>query len=79
MASPTALAVPTADDLLTTSEAAAYLRISPSTLERYRLTGTPAIPFIKFGGKRGRVLYRRSVLDALLAQSVRLSTSDDDR
>lgn len=63
------------DVLLTTAEAAAFLKIGKSTLERYRLTGTPAIPYVKIGGKRGPVLYRLGDLRAFIAASLRTSTS----
>ncbi len=66
----------TIDPLFTTRDAAAYLGISASTLERYRLTGRPAIPHIKYPGLRGPVRYRKSALDAFLTQSVRLTTSE---
>jgi len=68
---------PTPDDhLLTTIEAAAYLRLAPKTLERLRVTaGGP--PFLKVGpGKRARVLYRQSDLDAWLAKFSYASTSE---
>ena len=35
-------------NLLTTNEAAKYVRLSPRTLERYRVTGEGA-PFLKIG------------------------------
>ena len=64
------------DPLLTTSEAAAYLRLAPKTLERFRIdAGGP--PYLKAGpGKRAKVLYRRSDLDAWLAQFTYGSTSE---
>ena len=64
------------DHLLTTTEAAAYLRLAPKTLERLRVTaGGP--PFLKAGpGKRARVLYRQSDLDAWLAKFSYASTSE---
>lgn len=67
------------DHLLTTTEAAAYLRLAPKTLERFRITaGGP--PFLKAGpGKRARVLYRRSDLDAWLAKFSYGSTSEYPR
>lgn len=64
------------DPLFTTLGAAAYLGIAASTLERYRLTGRPVIPFIKYPGLRGPVRYRKSVLDRFLNESMRTSTSD---
>ena len=65
----------TVDRLLTTADAAQYLSLSVSTLERYRITGTPQIPYVKIGGKRGRVLYRLKDLIAFVERSVRTSTS----
>jgi len=35
--------------LLTTEEAAAYLNIKPSTLEKWRYTKAVQIPFVKIG------------------------------
>lgn len=66
-------------DLLTTSEAARFLRLSAPTMERLRVTGDgPA--FIKLGPGRGaRVVYRRSDLDAWLDAQQRNSTSDRAR
>lgn len=64
------------EELLTTDEAARFLKLSRSTLERYRVSGWPEIPFIKIGGKRGRVLYRLSDLLAFIEASQRTSTSD---
>ncbi len=60
------------DALYTTTEAGTYLRVSPRTLEALRVKG---------GGPRytkplGRVLYRKSDLDAYLAGGLRTSTSD---
>lgn len=46
-----------ATTLLTTIEAAAFLRLSPRTLERFRVQGTGP-KYMKAGpGKRARVLY----------------------
>ena len=47
-------------DLLTTTEAAAYVGLSPRTLERYRVIGDGP-PYLRVGR---RVLYRRADLDA---------------
>jgi len=66
------------DDLLTTFEAAQFLRLSVPTLERMRLAGNGPI-FIKLGpGKRARVVYRRADLDAWLLAQRRGSTSQRD-
>ena len=64
------------DTLLTTDEAARFLRLSRPTLERYRLLGTPHLPFVKIGGKRGPVLYRMSDLMAFVERCRRNSTSE---
>ena len=70
-----AVRAPTRDGprvLLTTHEAAAYLRLSPRTLERYRVTGEgPA--YVKLGR---RVFYERKALDDWLELRRRRSTSD---
>ena len=60
------------DELLTTKEAARYLRVSPRTLERYRVTGQGP-RYLKIGRL---VFYRKSDLDAWLAERERRSTSD---
>lgn len=62
--------------LLTTVEAAAYLRLSPRTLERFRVEGTGP-KFLKAGGgKRARVLYDPVELRAWLARYAYGSTSE---
>jgi len=66
--------VPSALDtsFLTQCEAAALLRLSERTLERYRLTGTgPA--FVKIGR---RVVYRAADLNAFAEAHTYLSTSE---
>ena len=62
----------TAHELLTTEEAAEHLRLSPRTLETYRVTGEGP-RFCKLGK---RVFYRRTTLDAWLNERERRSTSD---
>ena len=53
-------------DLLTTVQAARLLRLSVPTLERMRSLGTGPT-FIKLGtGKRARVVYRRTDIEAWL-------------
>ena len=62
--------------LLTTVEAAAYLRLSPRTLERFRVEGTGP-KFLKAGaGKRARVLYEPAELKAWLERFAFKSTSE---
>lgn len=46
-------------ELLTRSEAAAYLRLSPGTLANWMSTQRQRIPCVKLGGK---VFYRRADL-----------------
>ena len=65
--------------LLTSVEAAEQLRISRRTLERYRVTGTGP-RYLKVGpGKRARVLYRATDVDAWLAGYSFGSTSEYQR
>lgn len=59
-------------DILTTAEAAKYVRLSQPTLERFRLTGAGA-EYLKLGGA---VRYRRCDLDAWLETRRVRSTSD---
>ena len=58
--------------LMTTEEAALYVRLSPRTLERYRVTGEGP-RFLKLGRL---VFNRRSDVDEWLENTVRRSTSD---
>ena len=51
-------------DLLTTAEAAAYLRVHPETVRQWARTG--AIPAVKFGN-RGGFRFARADLDRFLA------------
>jgi predicted DNA-binding transcriptional regulator AlpA len=56
-----------------TPQAADYLGLSPSTLEKFRLTGNGP-PYLKAGPKI--VVYRQEDLDAWLEANRRRSTSD---
>jgi excisionase family DNA binding protein len=58
---------------LSVEEAAAYTGLAASTLNKYRVAGKPAIPFIKVGR---RVTYDSADLDAFLAAHKRHSTSE---
>lgn len=63
-------------NLLTTAEAADVLRLSPRTLERFRVEGIGP-PYVKLGpGKRARVAYRKTDLEAWVTSSVCASTSE---
>jgi len=59
---------------LNTPQAARYLGLAPSTLEKDRVTGLLGIPHFKLGW---RVVYDIEDLDAWLARRRRLHTSDD--
>ena len=59
-------------DRLTTKEVARYLRLSPRTLERYRVAGGGP-KFLKLGRL---VFYEKRALDEWLASRRRRSTSD---
>lgn len=63
------------DTFLTQEEAAELLRISPRTLERYRVAGSGP-RFVKAGR---RVLYRRGDLEAWTEANTFASTSEADR
>jgi excisionase family DNA binding protein len=56
-----------------TPEAAVYLGLSVSTLEKDRLSGLMKIPFLKLGKT---VLYDSAALDAYMACRQRFSTSE---
>ncbi len=61
------------DPLFSTAQASQYVGMARQTLARLRVEGSgPA--YFKLGSK---VAYRRSTLDAWLAERVRRSTSDD--
>ena len=59
-------------DILTTPEAAQYVRLGKPTLERFRLTGDGP-QYCKLGGA---VRYRRADLDEWLASRIVRSTSE---
>lgn len=59
-------------DIMTTAEAAEYVRLSQPTLERFRLTGEGS-EFLKLGGA---VRYRKADLDTWLESRCVRSTSD---
>ena len=59
--------------LLTTKQAAAYLGVSPSFLEKDRWRGA-RIPFVRISSRA--IKYRREDLDAYIEGQVSLSTSE---
>jgi predicted DNA-binding transcriptional regulator AlpA len=63
---------PLQEELLTSDESAHVLRLSPSTMEAWRLRGKGP-KFLKLGR---RVLYKRSSLEEFMAERERASTSD---
>lgn len=58
-------------DNLNSIEAAQYLRISKSSLDKSRVYGNFAIPYTKIGR---RVVYRRADLDAYMDKNSRTNT-----
>ncbi len=62
-------------NILTTQEAARYVRLSKPTLERFRISGDGP-RFAKLGGA---VRYRRDDLDAWLASRLIQSTSQNSK
>ncbi len=69
-------ALRSASGLLTTVEAAEYLRLSPRTLEDMRVTGNGP-RYYKLGpGKRSKVVYRREDLETWLRRFGYASTSE---
>jgi excisionase family DNA binding protein len=60
--------------MLTTHEAASYLRLSPRTLERLRVSGTGP-KFVRLGHS---IRYRQQDLDAHVAARVVASTSEKE-
>jgi hypothetical protein len=65
--------------LLTTVEAAEYLRLSPRTLEDMRVTGNGPRYFKLGPGRRSKVVYRREDLEGWLVQFNFSSTSQYPR
>lgn len=61
--------------LLTAQEVAEILRVSPKSLERWRITGGGP-PYVKTPGLRGAVRYDPDALSRWLALRERCSTSD---
>lgn len=53
----------------TAKEAAHYLRVADSTLANWRYLGTGP-SFVRLGGGRGKIIYRREDLDTFLASNL---------
>ena len=62
--------------LLTTVEAAEYLRLSPRTLEDMRVTGNGPRYFKLGPGKRSKVVYKREDLEMWVVGFAYKSTSE---
>jgi excisionase family DNA binding protein len=62
--------------LLTPKETAARLRVSESTLAKWRMTASRALPYVKIGAK---VAYDEREVEKWLASQARKSTSDNGR
>lgn len=61
--------------LLTEDEAAAYLKVSPRTLQAWRQQGDSGLDFIRLGGKKGGLIrYDKAELDAYRERSKRSHT-----
>lgn len=73
---PVRRSAPVASKLLTTKEAATYLRLSPRSLERYRVEGGGPRYFKAGAGKRAPVRYRIEDLEAWLSGVSYGSTSE---
>jgi hypothetical protein len=65
--------------LLTTVEAAEYLRLSPRTLEDMRVTGNGPRYFKLGPGKRSKVVYRKNDLEQWIGRFGYSSTSEYPR
>lgn len=59
--------------LLTPREAAARLRVSESTLAKWRMTAARRLPFVKVGAK---VVYAEAAIEQFISERARVSTSD---
>lgn len=63
--------------LLTSMEAAAYLKIQPQTLRRWRCSGSGPI-YVRLGSsQRSKVVYRLADLDTWLSERSYSHTSDE--
>lgn len=58
------------DRLVTTAEAAHLLGLAPKTLREWRSKRTGPVPLSLGAGKRARVVYRRSALEAWVRGNV---------
>jgi hypothetical protein len=63
-------------EVVPTNQAAALLGMQPQTLRLWRLKGTGP-RYVRYGGPRGRVVYRVSDLESWLAGRVFNSTSEE--
>lgn len=78
-ASGTALRVMDDDALLPPVEVARMLNVEEQTLRRWRMDDGRGPRFVKLGaGRRGRVAYRRSDIDAFVVTRLRSGTAAHD-
>jgi len=61
--------------LLTPKETAVRLRISESTLAKWRMTASRRLPYVKVGAK---VAYTETAIENFIAERARESTSQTD-
>ncbi len=65
------------EELLTTEEAAQEMKLSPGTLQNYRIAGNGP-RYVKLGpSPRARVRYKRSDISDWLSDKQRTSTTND--
>lgn len=62
--------------VLTSERAAVLLGVRPGTLRNWRVTGNGP-EFIRYGGPRGRVVYRLEDIQAFLCARKHQSTSEE--
>lgn len=67
---------PAPPERMTVKEAAAYLGLSPATLDTWRSTRTDGPPFLRYSARCVR--YRRADLDAWMAARETVSTATVD-
>jgi hypothetical protein len=64
----------TAEHLLSVDDVAEQLGVAPSTLAKWRQTGTPDLPYLRING---RIRYRASDVDDFINEALDEETEDD--